>query len=130
MENITNTELYTRDIIGGISQESMKISACLWKDPSLYTDIDLTYEDFKDYDNQWATMFYIGLELIKKENKKVISESDITNYLKGHKKCRKVWETIAPDNPYERIMQVIEDIPSVNIDSYIEQRKKLIILKD
>ena len=80
MENIKNTELYTRDIIGGISQESMKIIACLWKDPSLYTDIDLTYEDFKDYDNQWATMFYIGLEIIKKENKKVISESDITNY--------------------------------------------------
>ena len=130
MENIKNTELYTRDIIGGISQESMKIIACLWKDPSLYTDIDLTYEDFKDYDNQWATMFYIGLELIKKENKKVISESDITNYLKGHKKCRKVWESIDPDNPYERIMQVIEDIPSVNIDSYIEQRKKLIIIKD
>lgn len=130
MEDIKKSELYNRDIIGGISIANMRIIACLWKDPSLYSDIELTYDDFKKYDNRWATMFHIGYALIQEEDKKIISESDITTYLKNHKKCKKVWESIDPENPYERIMLAISDVPSENIESYIEERKKLIIIKD
>ena len=53
-----------------------KINPCIYGDGKSTIKELLTkfnYEYFKDYDNQWATMFYIGLELIKKENKKVIS---------------------------------------------------------
>ena len=113
-----------------MKQNEARLVSCLWKNPDyFYYDFDLKYEDFVD--NRWGTLFFIGNDLICNHQVKEITEQEIDTYLKNHKKIKKVWDSFAniEESSYARIMNIAQHMSASNIEYYVEEFKKMNIIK-
>lgn len=135
MDNKKETEKLSNPLFekleDNIKQNEARLVSCLWKNPDyFYYDFDLKYDDFTD--NRWATLFFMGNDLICNHQVKNITEQEIDSYLKNHKKIKKVWDAFAnsEESSYARIMNIAQHMTASNIEYYVEEFKKMNTIKD
>lgn len=107
-----------------IHKEESRLVSCMWQTPELFLETELTYADF--HNNDWATVFYIGYDLVRSEGVKCLQDPQvIDSYLTKHKKCAKVWESIDGDNTFLRIKDVSSLVNVENYQNYVLNFQKL-----
>lgn len=122
------SEFYQRvDVL--LHKEESRLISCMWKNPELFLETDLTKDDFSH--NEWRTVFVIGKDLVKKDGAKVLQDAQaVDSYLSKHKKLAEVWNSIDGDGSFLRVTEVTSHMNAENYEVYLTNFKKLkIILK-
>ena len=121
-------EFYQRvDVL--LHKEESRLISCMWKNPELFLETDLTKDDFSH--NEWRTVFVIGKDLVRKDGAKVLQDAQaVDSYLSKHKKLAEVWNSIDGDGSFLRVTEVTSHMNAENYEVYLTNFKKLkIILK-
>lgn len=120
------TEFYQRvDVL--LHKEESRLISCMWKNPELFLETDLTKDDFSH--NEWRTVFIIGQDLVKKDGAKVLQDAQaVDSYLSKHKKLAEVWNSIDGDGSFLRVTEVTSHMNTDNYEVYLTNFKKLKII--
>lgn len=126
--NITNKNEAYKHLEDALYTVEGRLVACLWKDPNLFFETELRYENF--YYNGWATIFFVGWSLItdpKNVNKNaVLSDPQmIEDYLKQHNKIRRIWNELDA-NTFLSMQSASEVMTSENLFYFVERQNKII----
>ena len=126
--NITNKNESYKHLEDALYTVEGRLVACLWKEPNLFFETELRYENF--YYNGWATIFFVGWSLItdpKNVNKNaVLSDPQmIEDYLKQHNKIRRIWNELDA-NTFLAMQSASEVMTSENLFYFVERQNKII----
>lgn len=108
-----------KEIISQTANIEGQIVCCIYNEPSLLYELNLTLNDF--HTNTWRVYFEIARALVVDERKEVINDIEVGLYLNRHDKLKKEY---TESGGYDVIDELKNYTERDNLDSYISTLNK------